>query len=76
MTTNIIEIAEKTCKYAEVRIYNNDAQEVYLFNRKELTNFVREIVRECATICIEDVQDPHGTPEQKCAHKLVEYFGV
>ena len=76
MTTNIIEIAEKTCKYAEVRVYNNEVQEVYLFSKKELTDFAREIVHECASICIEDLADPSGTVEQKCAAKIICYFGA
>lgn len=76
MTTNIVEIAEKTCKYSEARVYNNEVQEVYIFSRKELTNFTREVVRECAKICIEDLVDPNGTTEQKCAAKIIFYFGV
>ena len=76
MTTNIIEIAEKTCKYSEARIYDNEVQEVYLFSQKELENFTREVVQECAKICIEDLADPKGTTEQKCAAKIICYFGV
>lgn len=69
MIGRVVEIGEKTCKHVEVRVYQflgvSDVQDVYLFGKKELAEFAKEIAKECATICMEE-----GSP-----HKIMEYFG-
>lgn len=76
MIGKITEIAEKTAKHVQDRVYNNSVQQVFSFSKRELANFVNEIVHECAKICVEDIEDPRGSPEEKCASKIIEYFGA
>jgi len=37
--------------------------------------FAELIVRECATVCINELADPRDTVEQKCAAKIIKHFG-
>ena len=43
---NLIEIAEKTCKFSEVRVFRNYPEEIYCFNIQELAKFAMEVIRE------------------------------
>ena len=40
-----------------------------------LEKFAELIVRECATVCINELADPRDTVEQKCAAKIIKHFG-
>tara|TARA_R110000868_G_scaffold32582_2_gene118581 strand:- start:2004 stop:2207 length:204 start_codon:yes stop_codon:yes gene_type:complete len=41
-----------------------------------LEKFAELIVRECMSVCIDDIADPRDTVELKCAKKIKEHFGV
>ena len=41
-----------------------------------LVKFADLIVRECMSVCIDDIADPRDTTELKCAKKIKEHFGV
>ena len=38
--------------------------------------FAELIVKECMSVCIDDIADPRDTTELKCAKKIKEHFGV
>ena len=40
------------------------------------TKFAELIVRECMSVCIDDIADPRDTVELKCAKKIKQHFGV
>lgn len=46
---NLIEIAEKTCKSHDTRVFNNHPEEIYSFNIKELAEFAIMVIREYQT---------------------------
>ena len=43
---NLIEIAEKTCKSRDTRVFNNYPEEIYHFSIQELAKFAMEVIRE------------------------------
>ena len=38
--------------------------------------FAELIVKECMSVCIDDIADPRDTTELKCAKKIKHHFGV
>ena len=57
-------------KFAAQSLVESDGELVF---SKE--KFAELLVRECATVCINELADPRDTVEQKCAAKIIKHFG-
>ena len=75
MNERITKLAYTAKEYATTRhpvskiVLNVDP---YVFEQK----FAESLVRECMSVCIDDIADPRDTTELKCAKKIKEHFGV
>jgi hypothetical protein len=69
MNERIKELAEQVDRIKDM--YN-----VGPVQRAAIEDFAELIVRECMSVCIDDIADPRDTTELKCAKKIKEHFGV
>lgn len=72
MNERIQELSEQARQYAESKMHLTGVKDSAAYDKK----FAELIVRECMSVCIDDIADPRDTAELKCAKKIKQHFGV
>ena len=43
---------------------------------QDAERFAELLIKECATICVQELADPRDSVELKCAKRILSHFGV